>query len=972
MAQNQNSSANLSVKMDSRKFLGALNDSAQARITYFEDKIASMGQHAGKNYRLVALHAKNLYFEDVETNSFYVADHIRDKGNKVTVSNIRKVDIVEEEKASLFGESCLKLINAIEENDQKGMGVAFNRMSAQRFSSRVVPFSGMVKGRDNVIRKITVAGNQSIGEDIRHRLVSTIVESLRDKIIIENGQVVAGQFVDGESVKLPITKWASRKLVARRMRDTAQNAFWSEGFQKRIHHYARLVAEGNIQDAVKSVTPFLSENEEFTLLRRDQVQTLIENTLAARSVFNDQLATDTATLFYRTNMRLSRHKIIDEWRNIARKAEHPVLAENVQILESASNFEPAYDKFLTLIFEAFSNKDVAASALATTLSTLRDKTPKIKESNELSSKLNGLISRLSGKDCDDAAIYEAEDLIATIQEELAAADTLSNFDMMPGDETNVAQELSKGQGQPVININSPLIQIGGQSGGAEPEATPEAATGEGEEDELSALLGATEQPAPAPGAAPAAPAAPAPAPAPAGGAAPAANPFESRKSRKSINESRPVHYEMREDDDMPSGDEEDGEVNESQDPYAITKGELDLAESNILMNDYGAPVINDSTDVQQIVKIINQLARKHQLQGEQLNNNLVQMAEAAIKAIGLRIPEGRMNKAVEQCLAVYESDTKKMPEFLEKRFEAKHEEDGEDENGEDCDVAEDQFKGPRVRRRGYARNSVAARELKESIQWGQTQSDGMLGNMSGVGFIFDHGGESQLKPVILSEDGSVEIPIPEEIVESAYASAGLLDGDASHFEGWLRGSLEQLRPILDEEDAALAEAMATIKTNPDGSISVEVTDDVEVQETEGPMDGDDSVGMAPVDTVVATVDHEDNDDGEMPDFEAFGGSDEEDDEESEDDSEGFEAGGEDEESEEESEESEADEMFEDKDVTDPKSSKYAKHVKEDPRDVPSNKLPKASDGKLENIGPDVKKDDGTGTKPPTARPISKQ
>ena len=72
MAQNQNSSANQIVKMDSRKFLGALNDSAQARVTYFEDKIANMGQHAGKNLRLVALHAKNLYFEDTNQNHYFI------------------------------------------------------------------------------------------------------------------------------------------------------------------------------------------------------------------------------------------------------------------------------------------------------------------------------------------------------------------------------------------------------------------------------------------------------------------------------------------------------------------------------------------------------------------------------------------------------------------------------------------------------------------------------------------------------------------------------------------------------------------------------------------------------------------------------------------------------------------------------------------------------------------------------------
>jgi hypothetical protein len=101
---------------------------------------------------------------------------------------------------------------------------------------------------------------------------------------------------------------------------------------------------------------------------------------------------------HRTNLKSTASKIVEEWRNIAKKAEHPVLAENVHILESSKNFEAACDKFLTLIFEAISNREVAAEALATTLNVLRDKTPKIKESHELSSKLNGLISRLKSPD----------------------------------------------------------------------------------------------------------------------------------------------------------------------------------------------------------------------------------------------------------------------------------------------------------------------------------------------------------------------------------------------------------------------------------------------------------------------------------------------------------------------------------------------------------------------------------------------
>ena len=305
-------------------------------------------------------------------------------------------------------------------------------MKAQRFSSKAIPATGIVRCRDGVTRHVPVSNDSvTLESTVKNRLVAVIVESLRDRVIVENGSVVAGSFDDGDAVNLPVTKWAGRKLVAKRMLEAAKNAYWSEGFQNRVHEIAKLVAEGKVEQAVKTIAPFLAEMEEFTLLSRAQVQTLVENSLAAKAVFNIQLCEDTATLFFRTNMRLSRRKIIDEWANIARKSEHPVLAENVKILEDSKNFESSYQKFLKLIFETISNREVAAEALATTLGALKDKTPKIKESHELSSKLNNLIVRLKNRNPDDAAIYEAEDLIATIQEELAAADSLQKFDQMP-------------------------------------------------------------------------------------------------------------------------------------------------------------------------------------------------------------------------------------------------------------------------------------------------------------------------------------------------------------------------------------------------------------------------------------------------------------------------------------------------------------------------------------------------------------
>jgi hypothetical protein len=47
-------------------------------------------------------------------------------------------------------------------------------------------------------------------------------------------------------------------------------------------------------------------------------------------------------------------------------------------------------------------------------------------------------------------------------------------------------------------------------------------------------------------------------------------------------------------------------------------------------------------------------------------------------------------------------------------------------------------------------------------------------------------------------------------------------------------------------------------------------------------------------------------------------------------------------------------------------------VKDNKRDMPIPKLPKASQDKLEDVGPELKKDDGTGTKPPTAKKASKE
>ena len=1023
MAQNQETVAG-PIKMDSRKFLGALNDSVQSKITFYENKVSEMGKAAGKNWQLASFKIKQinrnqqysgeLFIEDVDTHDYFIADCKREKGGKITIENICPLVVMEEEKQQLFEQNCYKLVESIEANDQKGMGAAFNKMSAQRFSGRAIPHSGMVKTKDGITRYIKIANDNSIDEDVRPQIISAIVATLRDKVVVENGSIVSGEFNDGEKIKLPVTKWAARKLIGKQMREAAQEAYWSPGFQNRVYDVSKLVYVDNIEEAVKSISPFLNENEEFTLLNRNQIQTLIENALASKACFNQQLCNDVATLFHRTNLKINKDVIVKEWANIAKKVEHPTLMENVHILSESKNFEAAYDKFLELIFEAVSNRDVTAEALATTLQVLKDKTPKIKESHSMSSKLNDLIERLKDPEFDDSAIYEAEDLIATVQEELTATEGLSDFDVMPG-EDSMPEDLgdedldAENTAAPIININAPLISIGSSnvSGGEEEDFDgldglddlgDDEDLGEEEDESLADLLGGEED---------------------LGDGDEdegdlddldeEESPFESRRSRKSVNEGGlPAHLEKHKfgskndsDDDSDDDDSDDSDDDEkasgkpweeSRDPYAFNDN------ASIDMSDYGATVIEDSSDVSKIIKIMGRLAEEHGLKGEALAENLEDLAKASIEAVGLRIPSNKMGPAVDEVIRNFseghdlyddlsdeeldgapdQEQSTKMDNLLSTEPEDDPEDDGLDEN---------QYKdGTRRRKMGMQRSSITPTESVDyEVQWIEEQVDGSLGQFNGVNFILDHGGsDSQLAPVILSEDGTVEVPLPEEVRDSAFASVGLSDGHEGTFVEWLSANIEQLRPISEEENKALSEAVATITANADGSISVEVDSDVEVDlgvEVDGDIDSDigefpDDAGMEPVDSIippgevgeVGEVEEGPMDlaADEMPDFENMDEEEVEDvedegdegDEEFVDDDEEF-VDGEDEEDEEG--------FAEDKDMTEPKNSKYTKVANSDKRESPKVKMPKSNSDKLDGIGPKVKKDDGSGTNPPKAK-----
>lgn len=472
------------IVMESGKFLSTINNSAQAKVAQFESYVKKLGQKAGAEWRLAALTNDKLFIEDGE-GRYYQAKHSRAKGGKVSITNVIPIKIVEEKKQQLFEQNCFNLVTSIEKNDQRGMRGSFNSLAAQRFSKNTIPSDGMVRTRDGVVRKMVVESDITLTQDQRQKLIGALVESVSDSITLDNGRVISAVFGEDSYRRIPISEWACRKVVGRYMRETAKDAYLSTGFQARMYKLASFINEDKIKEAVKEVSKFLKESQEFALLTRGEMQTLVENSLAASAVLNQQLCDDVATLIYRTNLRVNRDDIIKEWMQTAKKAQHPTLLENVNILAKSKNFEGSYDKFINLAFnEAMSPRDEEVDAYRTALSLLRS-SPKLLEDQELKTKVDDLIGRLSNKEVDDATVHLVRETLAAAKKEVDSLGSLQDYDEMPGDnmepgidgggdeaeglggEIGDAMGAGAAGGQPTIVINAPLISIGGEPAGGE-------------------------------------------------------------------------------------------------------------------------------------------------------------------------------------------------------------------------------------------------------------------------------------------------------------------------------------------------------------------------------------------------------------------------------------------------------------------------------------------------------------------------
>jgi len=763
----QQSAITESVAMDSRKFLSAINNSAQSQIKFFQEAVQKLGSRVDSDWNLVALHSDKLFFED-QDGRFYVASHSKEKGGRIEINDIKQVVVTEGDKAPVFESACNQLVDAIEEGNTKKIDAAFSKIAANRFRPTAVPNSGYVKTKDDIVRHVAIH-NPAVEEEGKvFDLADRIVESIDDKYNIIEGSV-SGSFRSSD-FELPITELTVRRVVANSMKSVAENAYKNENFQKLVESTAGLICKGNVEKAVAQAAVFLKENQEFSLLSSSETRELVNNTLAACGVMNESLVDDTTTLFRKTNLKVNRGDIVEAWKRTAKRASHAVMYENVLALEEADDFNKTYDKFLGTIFESADR----AKAVKWALGKIKNE---VAGDETLTAEIEEMIENVDTGSAQ--AVSNAESLLARISEGLNDASTdIDNYDDLGGEmgmepEDEFAEPEPEPEAEPetgdksgtTINIYTGDNGAEVKDDGSEPdlglddEGEDVGDIGEeGEELDLDDLLAS-----------------------------------ESKDDGDTIDEDSAAQKALLDaienglniSEDLSEGLDEDEEV----EPYALPEG----LESGEINHDYGSPALveADERDIANAKRVLSRVG------GGERDDMMKVEFEARQMADEQDMNRDETNEFVESVLAGW-SDARR------------------------DDIEESQYKQPSklyTPRRGMKRAA-----MREGVKWLDREGTGVLGEYGDVRFVLDHADP----PVFLSEDGQIEIGIPEQYVEDVLKLAEIKEGDPADeaaFLEWFNENVEQLRLSESSDDDALDESVARMKVDSAGNAEVEVDTD---------------------------------------------------------------------------------------------------------------------------------------------------
>lgn len=853
-----------SVTMDTRKFLSALNNSAQSQIAFFEDAVRRLGEQHGREWALTALHSTKLVMEDKDANEFMIADYAKEKGGRIKISNVRRVELHEDKKPELFENTCLDLIDAIEEGDNKALDAAYNRIAASRFRSTAIPSTGLVRTKDGVIRHIVV-------EDAKPNLAQRLIEHICDHFVLTESGKIEGSFAreDFSKVNFGVGELTTRKLVAKQMCEVAQNAWKSQNFQTLVESVAGLICKEKLEEAIDYSGKFLRENQEFCLLNPAQWRELVSQALATRAVFNEDLIGDVSVLMHKTNLKVNHDELVDAWRKTAVRTGHPIMLENVDVLANAENFEAAYGQFLGTLMEAAG--ETTKGALETGLLALKQLVSKGDIDQPTSEELDELINNLKTKG-DSDSIWKAMEVLDGVRRHVTQAEGLSDFDEMPGPgaESDLGIDDTQEDTQPEAGAETAQVTGGGDKplrvtvemdpaamaasanaaaapsapaapagedefdlsslndidleGGEETEKEPEnQGTEENAEDILAGLESKEAQPAITEdeikdflkGEFP-------------------DNPDAIEQGGVTTTESTEPATEASEDvNEEAEADDESETVEESDDPYKLP----DLQVEGIGIDaDYGV-IVEDSDLSPADVQGFNDSLKDDQ--NEDDPNALLAQAEAYIrtndrfksKLESVKDPKTQQAMVTDLAgkLIAQRQAKDSMPEGVDAPTGVV---EGKDEACPKCKkpcnlckckkeaVKEDQYKSPQTQlsKRGLKKAAINKLVKEGKLEWLNRTNEAVLGKFKGVEFVIDH---SEMPVAVLSSNGNMQVPIPESLVAGALyiSEASDKEADVDGFVKWLDENIESLRPC----DDSLEEAVARVTANDDGSVDVEVS-----------------------------------------------------------------------------------------------------------------------------------------------------
>jgi len=830
--RNQESTASVideKMTMDTRKFLSAINNSAQSQVAFFEDAVRRLGGRYGREWELTALQSNRMIIEDVESHDFMVAEHAREKGGRVKITNVKMIELHEDKKPELFEQSCLALVEAIETGDAKAVDAAFNKIAASRFRSTAVPTSGIVKTKDGIIRHIAVS------EDSNGRtLADRIIECLSDKVTLnESGQIEAS-FIDDDfrDLKLGVTELTTRKLVARHMQEAAKGAYQSSNFQTLVETIAGLICKDNLEQAVEYAGKFLREHQEFCLLDAHNWNTLVANTLATKACFNEDLIGDVATLMRKTNLKANRIDLIEAWRKTAERANHPVMLENVDTLSEAKDFEEAYDQFLGVILEA--TGEVTKGALISGLEMLKQKVESGDVDDPTKEELDAMIQDLR-QTGDSQAVWKAMETLDSVRRHIDKMQGMDDFDEMPGPlEDEPAGDLDadaglgeagsldaatvSGGGDKPLKVSiemDPVAMAQGAQASAPAPALEPSAEEEGSKFDLSSLDDID---------------------------------LEGEDIGDEEEEEKLNLAASKEKDDEPISEsaESDDAVADFLKSEGIDGGVIDITQDSVdesveveeVETEEVEEVVEESDDPYSLPADIEledvQIDKSYQTFMEEISDS-----DAVAFGDSLENPEEEDPDALQAHAEAWVRDKMKAKiggvqdpkqqqqdvtdlagQLLAKRLEARKQGMGEGKDSDDG-ISENQYKSPLVQlsKRGLKKAAVSKLVKEGKFQWLDKMDNAVLGQFKDVKFVLDH---TEKPTAVLSENGEVQVPVPDELVAGALFLSAMSDqeAEADAFVEWLDQHIESLRITEDSIDET-AKIMEEQADGPDAMERVE-------------------------------------------------------------------------------------------------------------------------------------------------------